>query len=218
VKHGFTYGATDEYGLKAVEGRMHTTDLHATLLAMLGLDHEILTYRYAGRDSRRTDVSGNVAREIFAKHKRRMPMFPATRAVLQELPHTTGWVVTAAPSKHYPKGDHQISERRLLQYLQRVLGRSRPSGPFAHVPPFVHLACTCQPPTRIRRPRMGRECRRRHDTHVADSFSQVAMRLAEINELLQEQEADNCQKQTQPDSAQILDSSSPAKTARRKKE
>lgn len=66
VKPGFTYGATDEYGLKAVEGKMHTTDLHATLLALMGLDHEQLTYRYAGRDFRLTDVKGNVVREIFA--------------------------------------------------------------------------------------------------------------------------------------------------------
>jgi hypothetical protein len=66
VKKGFTYGGTDEYGLHAVEGRMHTTDLHATLLALLGLDHERLTYRYAGRDFRLTDVAGNVAEDIFA--------------------------------------------------------------------------------------------------------------------------------------------------------
>lgn len=66
VKKGFTYGATDEYGIRAVEGRMHTNDLHATLLALMGLDHEQLTYRYAGRDFRLTDVAGNVAREIFA--------------------------------------------------------------------------------------------------------------------------------------------------------
>jgi hypothetical protein len=66
VKPGFSYGATDEYGIKAVEGRMHTTDLHATLLALMGLDHEKLTYRYAGRDFRLTDVKGNVVREIFA--------------------------------------------------------------------------------------------------------------------------------------------------------
>jgi hypothetical protein len=66
VKKGFSYGATDEYGLHAVAGRMHTTDLHATLLALLGLDHEQLTYRYAGRDFRLTDVAGGVAREIFA--------------------------------------------------------------------------------------------------------------------------------------------------------
>ncbi len=66
VKQGFTYGATDELGRKAVEGRMHTNDLHATLLALMGLDHERLTYRYGGRDFRLTDVRGEVAHEIFA--------------------------------------------------------------------------------------------------------------------------------------------------------
>ncbi|MDB5310743.1 MAG: hypothetical protein JWO38_4945 [Gemmataceae bacterium] len=66
VKKGFTYGASDEYGIKAVEGRMHTNDLHATLLALMGLDHEKLTYRYAGRDFRLTDVAGTVVNEIFA--------------------------------------------------------------------------------------------------------------------------------------------------------
>ena len=66
VKPGFTHGATDEYGIKGVEGRMHTTDLHATLLALLGLDHEQLTYTYAGRDFRLTDVRGSVVPEIFA--------------------------------------------------------------------------------------------------------------------------------------------------------
>ena len=63
---GFCYGGTDEYGLHAVEGRMHTTDLHATLLALMGLDHESLTYRYAGRDFRLTDVAGRVVTEIFS--------------------------------------------------------------------------------------------------------------------------------------------------------
>jgi hypothetical protein len=66
VKAGHSYGGTDEYGLHAVEGRMHTTDLHATLLALLGLDHRQLTYRYAGRDFRLTDVAGRVVTEIFA--------------------------------------------------------------------------------------------------------------------------------------------------------
>ncbi len=66
VRKGFSFGSTDEVGLHALEGRMHMTDLHATLLALLGLDHEKLTYRYAGRDFRLTDVSGNVATEIFA--------------------------------------------------------------------------------------------------------------------------------------------------------
>lgn len=66
VKKGFSFGGTDEYGLKAVEGRMHTTDLHATLLALMGLNHERLTYRYAGRDFRLTDVAGNVTKQIFS--------------------------------------------------------------------------------------------------------------------------------------------------------
>ncbi|WP_437193220.1 DUF1501 domain-containing protein [Planctomicrobium sp. SH527] len=66
VKKGFSYGATDEFGVNAVDGRMHTTDLHATLLALMGLDHEQLTYPYAGREFRLTDVAGNVATEIFA--------------------------------------------------------------------------------------------------------------------------------------------------------
>lgn len=66
VKQGYTYGATDEYGIHAVAGRMHTTDLHATLLALLGLDHTQLTFRYAGRDFRLTDVGGTVVNDIFA--------------------------------------------------------------------------------------------------------------------------------------------------------
>ena len=66
VKPGFRYGTTDEYGYYAQENKMHIHDLHATLLHLLGLDHEELTYRYAGRDFRLTDVSGNVAQEILA--------------------------------------------------------------------------------------------------------------------------------------------------------
>jgi hypothetical protein len=66
VKPGFSYGASDEFGVHAVEGKMHTMDLHATLLALMGLDHESLTYTYAGRDFRLTDIGGKVAREIFA--------------------------------------------------------------------------------------------------------------------------------------------------------
>src|SRR5262249_5996994 len=66
VKPGFSYGGTDEFGTHAGEGRMHMSGLHATLLALMGLDHELLTYSYAGRDFRLTDVSGNVVREIFA--------------------------------------------------------------------------------------------------------------------------------------------------------
>jgi len=66
VKPGYNYGSSDEYGLRAVEGRMHINDLHATLLALMGLDHELLTYAYAGRDFRLTDVAGRVVKEIMA--------------------------------------------------------------------------------------------------------------------------------------------------------
>jgi uncharacterized protein (DUF1501 family) len=66
VKKGFAYGATDDYGYFAQENKMHIHDLHATLLHLLGLNHEKLTYRYAGRDFRLTDVEGQVAREILA--------------------------------------------------------------------------------------------------------------------------------------------------------
>ena len=66
VKKGVSYGATDELGVKAVEGRMHMNDLHATLLALMGLHHKQLTFRYAGRDFRLTDVAGEVHKEIFA--------------------------------------------------------------------------------------------------------------------------------------------------------
>jgi hypothetical protein len=66
VKKGFSYGATDDIGMKAIEGRMHVNDLHATLLALMGLDHEQLTYRYAGRNFRLTDVAGVVQGKIFA--------------------------------------------------------------------------------------------------------------------------------------------------------
>ena len=64
VKPGFAYGATDELGDTAVDGRVHMHDLHATILHLLGLEHEKLTYRYAGRDFRLTDVHGHVVREI----------------------------------------------------------------------------------------------------------------------------------------------------------
>ncbi|MFT5465315.1 MAG: hypothetical protein ACI8UO_000403 [Verrucomicrobiales bacterium] len=66
VKGGFSYGATDEHGYEAVENKMHIHDWHATILHLLGLDHEKLTYRYAGRDFRLTDVHGAVAREILS--------------------------------------------------------------------------------------------------------------------------------------------------------
>jgi Protein of unknown function (DUF1501) len=66
VRGGMTHGATDEYGWDAVEDRVHVHDLHATILHLLGLDHEQLTYRFAGRDFRLTDVSGQVVDGILA--------------------------------------------------------------------------------------------------------------------------------------------------------
>ncbi|MEZ6014474.1 MAG: DUF1501 domain-containing protein [Planctomycetota bacterium] len=64
VKGGLSYGATDENGIEAVEGRTSIHDWHATILHLMGLDHERLTYNYAGRDFRLTDVHGEVARDI----------------------------------------------------------------------------------------------------------------------------------------------------------
>ncbi len=66
VKGGITYGATDDFGFKAVENRVHPHDLHATMLHLLGLDHTKLTYRHSGRDYRLTDVAGNVIHDILA--------------------------------------------------------------------------------------------------------------------------------------------------------
>lgn len=64
VKAGYSHGQTDDYGYYAVEDRVHMHDMHATILHLLGLDHEKLTYRHAGRDFRLTDVYGNVVREV----------------------------------------------------------------------------------------------------------------------------------------------------------
>ena len=66
VKRGIAYGATDEFGHSAVEDKDHMHDLHATLLHLLGLDHEKLTFRHDGRDFRLTDVYGHVVRDILA--------------------------------------------------------------------------------------------------------------------------------------------------------
>jgi Protein of unknown function (DUF1501) len=64
TKGGLRYGSTDEFGFKAVENRMHVHDLHATILHLMGFDHEKLTYRYAGRDFRLTDVHGEVFKDL----------------------------------------------------------------------------------------------------------------------------------------------------------
>ncbi|GIW79104.1 MAG: sulfatase [Gemmatales bacterium] len=66
VKGGFSYGATDEFGYYAEDGKVHIHDLHATILYLLGLDHERLTYRYAGRDFRLTDIYGRIVHDIIA--------------------------------------------------------------------------------------------------------------------------------------------------------
>ncbi len=66
VKPGFAYGATDDYGWFAQENKVHIHDLHATILHLLGMDHERLTHRYAGRDFRLTDIAGHVVKEIIA--------------------------------------------------------------------------------------------------------------------------------------------------------
>jgi hypothetical protein len=66
VKPGFVYGATDEFGFRAVENKVHVHDLHATMLHLLGFDHEKFTYRYAGRDFRLTDVHGHVVHDLIA--------------------------------------------------------------------------------------------------------------------------------------------------------
>ncbi len=66
VKRGFSHGATDQFGLAAVENPVHVHDLHATVLRLMGLDHEKLTYRYSGRDFRLTDVHGKVIHDIIA--------------------------------------------------------------------------------------------------------------------------------------------------------
>ena len=66
IKGGITYGATDEFGYNAVDKPVHVHDLHATMLQLLGIDHEKLTYFYQGRHFRLTDVSGKVVTDILA--------------------------------------------------------------------------------------------------------------------------------------------------------
>ena len=66
VKGGLVHGKSDEYGILPTEGAVHTHDLHATMLHLLGIDHERLTYRHAGRDYRLTDVAGRVVTEILS--------------------------------------------------------------------------------------------------------------------------------------------------------
>ena len=65
-KGGMAYGATDDFGWYAIKDKVHVHDLHATILHLMGIDHERLTYRYSGRDFRLTDVSGTVVKNIIA--------------------------------------------------------------------------------------------------------------------------------------------------------
>jgi arylsulfatase A-like enzyme len=66
VRGGYVHGSTDEFGFQAVENKVHVHDLQATILALLGFDHEKLTFRSAGRDFRLTDVHGHVVKELIA--------------------------------------------------------------------------------------------------------------------------------------------------------
>jgi arylsulfatase A-like enzyme len=66
VKGGTTYGSTDDFGFKVAENPVHIHDLHATILHLLGINHEKLTYSYSGRDFRLTDVAGKVIHDIIA--------------------------------------------------------------------------------------------------------------------------------------------------------
>jgi len=66
AKPGYVHGATDDYGHAALTDKVHTHDLHATVLQLLGFNHEKLTYRHAGRDYRLTDIAGNVVKAVIA--------------------------------------------------------------------------------------------------------------------------------------------------------
>jgi uncharacterized protein (DUF1501 family) len=66
VRAGMTYGSTDDFGYRAIDGKVHLHDLHATMLHLMGIQHTQLTYRHAGRDYRLTDVSGRVVSEVLS--------------------------------------------------------------------------------------------------------------------------------------------------------
>jgi hypothetical protein len=66
INAGMTYGATDDYCYNIVENPVHVHDLNATILALMGMDHERLTFRFQGRDFRLTDIHGNVVKQILA--------------------------------------------------------------------------------------------------------------------------------------------------------
>ncbi len=87
IRHGFAYGRSDEYGYEAVENPVQIADLHATILHSLGLDHEQLTYRHAGRDFRLTDTRGRVVTEVFCV-KRFEQCLTEFRPTLQVVPNS----------------------------------------------------------------------------------------------------------------------------------
>ena len=66
VRGGYVHGSTDEFGFRAAENKVHVHDLHATIMKLMGFNHETFTYRYAGRDFRLTDVHGRVVEELIA--------------------------------------------------------------------------------------------------------------------------------------------------------
>jgi hypothetical protein len=66
IKGGITFGKTDDFGYNLVEDGVHVHDFQATILHLLGIDHEKLTYRFQGRDFRLTDIEGNVVRQLLA--------------------------------------------------------------------------------------------------------------------------------------------------------
>lgn len=84
------YGETDEFGFKAAENKVHVHDLHATVLHLLGIDHEQLTYHTAGRDYRLTDVHDRVEREVLALTHPSVTVSEKTETVFAVLPHGGG--------------------------------------------------------------------------------------------------------------------------------
>ena len=90
MRGGYVHGATDEFGFAAAENKVHVHDLHATVLWLLGFDHEKLTFRNAGRDFRLTDVHGHVVKELIAGGKVR-PVIDR-RFLLDEIVDALRWV------------------------------------------------------------------------------------------------------------------------------
>src|SRR5262249_23027032 len=118
VKGGQVYGATDEFGFQAVENKVHVHDLHTTLLHLLGFDHERLTYRYAGRDFRLTDVHGHVVKELIAKgvgrDGRALPPVAANLTITNPGPNRSRAGIAAPPILrcHWPRRCRRCSSTR----------------------------------------------------------------------------------------------------------